>query len=104
SPMPGPGRAAASLTAVRSCALPAAPATTSGPGVGLSRRAMRSVGRRRSHSDRKRRSEVLLVIVPFHLPVAAGTVAVLLQRQKESGAPDAAEPVAAAGRGRYPPA
>ena len=83
--------AAASFIATMRCACSIEAMTTRGALCGAdSRRSIRSVESRRSHTDRYRRLESTLMMVPLDKPAAGRTAAVLAKRKVEARAAEAA--------------
>src|SRR6185295_7366762 len=103
-----PRRAAASFNAVICCAPLMEATTTRGPSAGADRRrSIRSVGSRRSHTDRYRRLESTLMMVPLDDPTAGRSAPVLAERKVETRAAQAAAEAAigvglAQGRRNHP--
>src|SRR4029079_11392613 len=91
-PMPilSPSRAAPSVRAGMHCA-DLIDATTTKASTGPARRRwIRSVESRRSHTDRYRRLESTLMMIPLDDPTAGRAASVLAKRKLEAAAPDPA--------------
>src|SRR5262245_30541243 len=103
-PALSPSRTAAPFSAVMRCADLIAATIASGSAGADERRTIRSVESRRSHSERYRRAEFMVMMVPLDDPPAERSAPVLDKGEVEARAPETAETIGPAGARGDPPA